>query len=293
MAGDGHFFIIGLSLIAMVVLSALRSAIAGLARNPVLLVATAILALLQLPQLLAQLLGPLLASVVSLLFSLAFVVVVPFFQGGLLGMAEEALGGHTRLGTFLDAGRDHYWSMLAAYLILLGALVAFWLVVVVLAVLVGAVLLGSAGASLSNPAVLAVVGLLVAVVVLVYLGVVFFLQFYGQAIVVDGVGTIDGFRRSIRLVRGNLLPTLGYFLLSGVVGVVFGGLAALATLAMTPAQSAVLPIPTLSPGGVAAVAILLVAATALFTAFFMTFSVAFYLGISRPDGRPVVDPAGD
>lgn len=277
----------------MVVLTSLRSAIAGLARNPVLFVAAGILALVQLPQFVAQAFDPLVAGLISIAFSLALVVLMPFFQAGLFGMAEEALSGRTRFGTFLSAGRAHYVSMLVAYLLLLAAVVAFGIVVLVVAALFLVFVLGSGGPLFENPATLAVGGVLAAAVAVVYLGVVFFVQFYGQAIVVDDVGAIDGYRRSVRSVRRNLLATFGYSLLAGVFGLLFGGLAALAAMLLTPEQATVLSLPTLSPGGTAAVAVLLVVLTTLSTAFFMTFSVAFYRGISsgEPDERAA--PAAD
>lgn len=277
----------------MVVLTSLRSAIAGLARNPVLFVAAGILALVQLPQFVAQAFDPLVAGLISIAFSLALVVLMPFFQAGLFGMAEEALSGRTRFGTFLSAGRAHYVSMLVAYLLLLAAVVAFGIVVLVVAALFLVFVLGSGGPLFENPATLAVGGVLAAAVAVVYLGVVFFVQFYGQAIVVDDVGAIDGYRRSVRSVRRNLLATFGYSLLAGVFGLLFGGLAALAAMLLTPEQATMVSLPTLSPGGTAAVAVLLVVLTTLSTAFFMTFSVAFYRGISsgEPDERAA--PAAD
>lgn len=277
----------------MVVPAALRSALAGLARNPVLFVVTGAFALVQLPQLAAGALGPLAASAVSLLFSIVAVVAVPFLQAGILGMADEALDGRTRLGTFVDAGTTHYVSMLVAYLLLLAVLFVYWIVVVVAGIVFVAFAVGSGANVFADPVWLAAGGTLAAAVLLVYLGAVFFVQFYGQAIVVDDLGAIDGFRRSAHLVRRNVVPTLGYFVLVGVLGLLFGGLAGGASILLSPEQARVLSLPTPSPAGAVVVAVAVVVLTALFSAFFTTFSVAFYRGIASREGSSGTARADD
>lgn len=79
----------------MAVLNALRRTPSALARNPVLFVPILALALVQVPQLALQSINPLLSSVVSLAMSLVFIVVIPFFQGGTIAMADESLDGRT------------------------------------------------------------------------------------------------------------------------------------------------------------------------------------------------------
>jgi len=112
----------------MAALRALPTAASALVRNPVLFVAAGVVALLQLPQFGVQALGPLVASALSFAFSLAFIVIVPFVQGGLLAMANEAVDGRTTLGTFVPAGKGHYVQLLLGYAILLAVNVAFALV---------------------------------------------------------------------------------------------------------------------------------------------------------------------
>jgi hypothetical protein len=277
----------------MVVLAALRSALAGLARNPVLFVATGVLALFQLPQFAAQALGPLAASAVSALFSLVSVVVVPFFQAGLLGMADEAIDGRTRLRTFVDAGRDHYVSMLVAYLLMVAVHFVYWLVVVVVGVLFLAFAFGAGGNPLADPATLAIAVALAAVVLLLSLGFVFFVQFYGQAIVVDDLGAIDGYRRSVRLVRRNLVSTLAYFLLAGFLGLLFGGVVGGASILASPRTAELLPVPPVSPGVTVAVVVLALVLAVLASAFFATFSVAFYREIASAEAALGAAQSGD
>ncbi|HKJ57867.1 MAG TPA: hypothetical protein VKA37_01470 [Halobacteriales archaeon] len=275
----------------MVVLAALRSALAGLARNPVLFAVAGVMALFQLPQLAAQALEPLLASALSLVFSLASIVVVPFFQAGFIGMADEAIDGHTRAGRFLAAGREHFVSMLIAYVLLFAVLFVFWIVALVGGFVFFAFALGVDGPGLSNPAVVATGVLLAAAVALVYLGTLFFVQFYGQAIVIDGRSPVDGFRRSVGLVRRNVVPTLGYSVLAGLLGATFGGAVAVASLFLSPRQAEVLALPALSPG--AAVAVGVVVVSALVSGFLLTFSVAFYRAIVANEGESGAAQAAD
>lgn len=67
-------------------LNSLRPAVAALTRNPVIVLASALVALLQIPQLFAQSVHPLLGSLVSLATSGLFVFVLPFY----LNQGEES-----------------------------------------------------------------------------------------------------------------------------------------------------------------------------------------------------------
>lgn len=64
---------------------------------------------------------PLLASAVSVAISLLFVVVMPFFQGGIVGMADEALRTPTSLETFVEEGKSNYVAVLIGYVFLVAA----------------------------------------------------------------------------------------------------------------------------------------------------------------------------
>jgi hypothetical protein len=101
----------------MAVLSALRRTPGALQRNPILFVPVLVITLFQVPQLVLQSINPLLASVVSLEFSLIFILVKPFFQAGIIGMADEALDGRTSLESFLREGKVNYVSVLVACLV--------------------------------------------------------------------------------------------------------------------------------------------------------------------------------
>jgi len=176
----------------MAVLNALRRTPSALRRNPVLLVPILALSLIQVPQLALQAVDPLLSSIVSLGMSLVFLVVMPFFHGGLIAMADEALDGRTALQTFVDDGKANYVSLLVAYLALMAVNFALRMVAFFVALFGGIFVLGGGGLESASLAVLAAIGIVVAIVVLLYLLVLFFLQFYGQAIVLEDMGAVDG-----------------------------------------------------------------------------------------------------
>jgi len=202
---------VGPSRFGTVVLRSLRTAAVGLARNPVLFVPAAVVALLQVPQFAARALGPLATSLASVSFSVLLVVVMPFVQGGLFATAKETLDGRPRLATF--------------------------------------------------------VGVLGVAVVLAYLAFAVPIQFYGQAIVLDGASAMDGFRRSVALVRRNPLATLGYSAITFAVGLVFGGFAAVVSILLSPRQAALLSLPSLSAGVAALLTGLVLVVTTHVSAF--------------------------
>lgn len=259
----------------MAVVSALRRTPGALLRNPVLFVPVLVLTLIQVPQLAAQAVDPFLAAVVSLLMMGVFVFVVPFFQGGVIGMADEALDGRTSLGRFVDAGRSNYVSLFGAYVAVLAVNLVLGVITAVLFVGAGALVFanGGAGSPVAALGALAIVGLVVA---LAYLLFAFFVQFYGQAIVVDGLGAIDGLKHSASVVRHNPVSTLGYSVLVGVVGGAAGLLFGLTSILLSPRSSAVMALPHLSVPAAAGLAVVVVVLAGVFGGFFGVFSVAFY-----------------
>lgn len=265
----------------MAVLNALRRTPGALRRNPVLFVPVLLALLFQIPQFALQAVDPVLGSVVSVVFSLVFVVFMPFFQGGVIGMADESLDGYTSMGTFLDDGKANYVSLLVAYLALMAVNFVLGMVGFAVAVFGGVVVLESGGLASANLAALAVLGAVVALVFLLYLLVVFFVQFYGQAIVLEGRGAVSGLKRSVSVVRHNLVSTLGY----SVLGVVVGGLAGVvfgaASILLSPRSTALFDLPAPSIPTVLGVGVVLVVGGAVFGAFFGVFSVAFYRELVR------------
>lgn len=269
----------------MAVLRALRQTPRSLARNPVVFAPVLALLVLQVPQYVLQSVSPTIGMLVSLGLSLVFLVATPFFQAGIIGMADEALDGRTSLNTFVDAGKSNYLSLLVAYLALIAinfvlGMIGFFVV------LAGSIFAFDGGGLASIPAsVLAVVAVVVALVVLAYLLALFFLQFYGQAIVIDGFDAVDGLKHSVGVVRRHLASTLGYTLLLAVIGGVAGFVFGLASVVTSAGTMGTTP-PTVgfaepSLGVAVAVALLVVVLGTAFGGFFGIYSVAFYRSINE------------
>ncbi|MFC7203084.1 hypothetical protein ACFQJC_06135 [Haloferax namakaokahaiae] len=270
-------------------LQALSTAGDTVRRNPVLFVVAAAFSLLQIPGLVAQTINPLLGSIVSLVFSGLLIFIVPFFFGGIIGMANEAIGGRTSIDTLVSEGKSHYVSLLVTYfgLLLLNLLLGF--VGVFVLVFGGAFVLSSSSQPGITP--FAVLGVLGLGVFLIYFVVLFFVQFFGHAIVIDDLQAVDGLKRSVSVVRQNLLSALGYTILVSIGGGVMGLLGAAYSVLTTPSvsESAATPAVPASPLGVPSVGIvgtvvflvLLVVLSGLFGGFFAAYSTAFYRSI-RP-----------
>lgn len=260
----------------MAALKSLRPAIRALVRNPILAVLIGLFGVVQLPQFALQSSRPLVASIVSLGITGVMVLVVPFFQGGILGMADEALNGRTTLGQFVSSGKEHYVSLLVAYL----AIFAVNLVLgfaAMMGIIFGGVGLFAGGGE-PDLAVLAVLVAIGLVFVLAYLLFTFVIQFYAHAIVLSGTDLVAGFKRSVSLVRHNLVSVLGYTAILLVGSVVLGGVSGVISLLFTP-QSTGLPLPDLSAAVLVAAAIVYVVSIAILGGFYATYSVAFYRSI--------------
>jgi hypothetical protein len=269
------------------VLNALRETPGALLRNPVVFVPVVVLMLFQAPQIVLQTVNPLVGSLVSLTLSLLFVFVTPFFQAGLIGMADEALDGTTSLQTFLGAGKANYVSVLVAYLVLVAVNFAVGFVGLFVAIFGGVAFFGDTTGG-PSPALLAVVGAVAAAVVLAYLLFVFLVQFYGQAIVVSGLDAVAALKHSVSVVRHHLASALGYSVLVGVLGAAAGGVFALGASLATPRSSHLVSTPQSTLLGAVAVAALLAVVGSLFGGFFGVFSVAFYRRIDATGGPETV-----
>jgi hypothetical protein len=285
----------------MAVFSAFRAALGSLGRNPILVVVAGLYGLLQVPQMVAQGVHPLLSSVVSLGMLPVVLLVAPFVFAGLIAMAAEAIDGTTSFDTLIERGKRHYVSVLGAYLVLVA--VNFVLLFVVFAVVfVGGVVF--IRQSTPDPALLAGVGVVLAVLVLAYLVVAFFLQFFAHAIVLDGQGAVDGLKQSVHVVRTNLLATFGYSLVVGVLGGVAGVVAAVLSMVasagastqfggsvgpgfgpgagmdpgsgMQPGATTPSFLPEVGIAGALLALLLYLLLTGLFGGFFAAYSTAFY-----------------
>jgi hypothetical protein len=218
------------------------------------------------------------AAIVSLGITGVMIVVMPFFQGGLLGMADEALRGQTSLGTLVSEGKTNYIQLLLGYLALFAVNLVFGFIVFIAVILGGIGLYaGDSQPSLAVLGAIAVVGVLF---VLVYLLVAFFIQFYAHAIVLSNTTLVEGFKRSVSLIRQNIPSTIGYTLILLVGSLFFGGIGSIASLLLSP-QPTELPLPDASMSMLAVAAIVYVVALAILGAFYATYSVAFYRSIEQ------------
>lgn len=270
----------------MVLVAALRDAFDTLQRNPVLILAATVYALVQAPGMVLQVSGNPILQFVSSAYSLLLVFVMPLFVGGLFAMAHEGLTGPTSLARLWTAGKTYYLRLFVVFLLLMvvyfvvGAGVGFLAFGLILGGVIGNGA-GLGGVSLAVLAIVAVVGLLFALVLLV---IGFVVQFYAQAVVVDDQGVLDSFKRSYRVVRENLVSVLGFDLLGLVLGAVVG---------LVPIGYLFLLGPGFSSMGTASWALrlgyvlLMAVVSILVTAFGTTFAVAFYVRITQPEGgRP-------
>jgi len=262
----------------MTVLRSLRRGLGGLRRNPILFVPPFVLMLIEIPQLLLQRSDPLHSLVVSLLVMLVVLFVLPFFQGGMVGMAAEALDGRTSLATFTREGRANYVSLFVAYLVLIA--INFVLgIVLFIASLVAVIGLFQAGSVHVGATTPLVAGVIFAAIFLVYLVVLFFIQFYAQAIVLDDAGATSGFVRSYSLVRQHILSTVGFTVVLLVVGGLLGAVFGAVSILVTPQPYTTLSLPHPSTGVLVGVLIGVLAVGTFVGGFFATYSVAFYRAI--------------
>lgn len=265
----------------MAVLSSLRRTPSAPLTNPVLFVPVLIVMLFQVPQLALQSVNPFLSSIVSLGLSLVFIAVIPFFQGGLIGMADEALHGRTTLQRFIDDGKSNYVSILVGYLALMAINLVLGMIAFFVAIFGGVVLFQGGGLQSANSTLIVVIGGIVAVALLSYLLLVFFVQFYGQAIVLEELGVVDGFKRSVSVVRHHLVSTLGYSLIGAVVGGVVGMVFGAASIIISPQSTTAFNLPEPSLPIIAGMALAVIVGGTLFGGFFAVYTVSFYRAITR------------
>lgn len=201
----------------MAAIESLRTALGALSRNPVLFLGGLLYGLVVLLRTALSFLG--MGNVSTLLQILTFFV-TPFVVAGLIGMAAEALDRDTSLRTLVGVGKDRYVPLLVGDLVELAIVIAFGLVVAVVGIVMALVVAGSGGGGGVPTTGFALAAAVALVFVLAFLLVNFLIQFYPVAIAADDAGAVEGFRRSYRLVRNNLLSTLGYSLISFAVTVV-------------------------------------------------------------------------
>jgi len=274
--------ILSLKLLHMAAIRSLKPAIGSLVRNPIIIVVAAVIGLLQLPQLLVPTTSPLLATAVSVGMSGLLLVLLPFYQGGIIGMADDARTGTTSIGTLIDAGKSNYVSLLLSSVVIIAIAIAFGIIAAIGAVVGGVGVV--AGGGQPSPAVRAVVGGIGLLLLGGYLAAMVCIQFYAHEIVLNDTAVADGFTGSVSLVRENLLSAIGYSLLMLVGGGLIGGLSGAASLLLSPQPPLQSMLPELSLPVMVGVGLVSILATALLGAFYATYSVTFYRNIAGSSG---------
>ncbi|MFC6755473.1 hypothetical protein ACFQER_00625 [Halomicroarcula sp. GCM10025894] len=174
----------------MATIRSLTESFGVLKRNPVVFLAGLVYAVILLPQTALSLMEiPLLPQALQ---ALTFFI-TPFVLAGLLGMVYEGRVRSTGIGTFVKIGKSKYLSLLGANLIqvalgIIFGIVSFFVLLALVFVLGIGITTTSSDSGIAAFGVTFVVA--VAGLVLVYLLVQFFLQFYAPAIVVDNVGAV-------------------------------------------------------------------------------------------------------
>ncbi|ELZ85709.1 hypothetical protein C453_07838 [Haloferax elongans ATCC BAA-1513] len=286
----------------MAAISSLKTALHGLRRNPVLFLGGLILGLVTLPQLTTQL-----AQIPLIPFGLQVVTffVMPFFAAGLYAMADEATGnrGQTSLSTLTDAGREKYVPFLLAKIVSIGIMIPFGIAFAILAV-VGVFAIGLSAATTGGGLAMGagVLGLLGAgaLLLLAYIIVLFLIQFFPVAVVVNDADAIESFKQSYRLARSNIVPTLGYSVIVLVANLIvmapISGTIFFRSMqnAQQMQQAGSTAAPATMQGGagfsipeIAALSAILIAVQMFITPFLFTYAVAFFEahqpGASGPD----------
>jgi len=265
----------------MAAIQSLMESFGVLKRNPVVFWIGALYGAIIIPQSMLSRMG---IPILPVALQIVTFFVTPFALAGLLGMVYEGRVRGTRLVTFVNVGKKKYDSVLVGNLIRFAIQVLFTAVAFLLLVF-------TIGLSLTavNPASkLRTIGLTVialfGVIVLLYLLLFFFLQFYTAAIVVDNVGAIEGYRRSIGVVMRNPVQTLGFSVLHLLVALLLLAPALVSTAVLVFGPGTLGGTQTLGPAGGGRFGmgtILVLAAYSLVTMtavrpLLAAFSVSFY-----------------
>ncbi|KTG14021.1 DUF7847 domain-containing protein [Haloferax profundi] len=286
----------------MAAISSLQTALRSIGKNPVLFLGGLVLGLVTLPQLASQLAQ---IPFVPTLLQVVTFFVTPFVAAGIYGMADEAVEhaeSRTTLSTLTGVGREKYVPLLLANIVELGIVIAFGIAFFMVAAIV-AISLGvgslAGGGDLALGGGFLVGAVVLGLLFLVFVVVNFFIQFFPVAVVVSDAGAIESFGESYRLVRANVVPTLGYSVVQLVVGLLVSapvsGFIFFQTFQnIQSVQSADGVTPGMVPGGlgfstveIAAIAAISLATQMLLTTFQYTYAVAFFE--AHESGRPATD----
>ncbi|WP_457556187.1 DUF7847 domain-containing protein [Candidatus Pyrohabitans sp.] len=253
-----------------------------------LLIPALIYSIISLPQLLMQFFysgesGTVMAAGAA--YSIVIWLITPFFTGGLLATAARAIRGEVDLNYFVSSGRKRYLSLLLAgviYMLAVGAsLMVLLLLALVMGAGVGAVLSGDLGA------VFALVFLLLGGLLLILVAIM--LNFYDVGVAIDGLDPVKTFKNSFSFVMSRPLSVFAFLLLSySTVAVIYFPVMAvffyhlltnLPELTLEEFAAGRLPAPDFQTGVL--ITLLLIITGTLTTCFTNTYRAVFYVNVRR------------
>lgn len=199
----------------MTAIRALSTASTALRQNTVILAAAFIISVVGELYLIGQLQGTMLLLVAGGVWFL----LQPFLLGGVFGMASESLTSQTSFRTFITEGKANYLQLLGAqilFMILFAVAGILWTIAMILTVFGTIAALGTEGLLGIGLSGLFAFGLWL----LIFGGLMLFLQFYNVAIVINDTGVLGSFKQSVGLVRRNLASTIGYSIIYWTINAV-------------------------------------------------------------------------
>ncbi|WP_330633047.1 DUF7847 domain-containing protein [Halocatena halophila] len=200
----------------MVVIDAFTESIDAVRNNPILVAVPILLVLAMIPFGIVAAIGQIIFFIFSFFWMLLNIAFFTYAIGGLLGMCNEALDGSTSLSTFLDEGKANFVDVFVIALVSWVVLFA----ISVMAQLFGSIaLLGTLDSGSSESFVTFIMSMILAYwfIVGLYMIFGFIFQFVYAATVVDDSSVGSSFSRSYRVVKNNILSTIGYDIVGGIV----------------------------------------------------------------------------
>ena len=251
-----------------------------------------IYAILSLPQMLLQLFysdtstGLVAASAA---YSLLLWLISPFFAGGLLATAAEALRSEVDISSFLSNAKRSYIYLLLAGIIYLIVAVAGIVVVVI----TGVVFALAMRAVFPQDFAL-ISALLFMLLSSVLLGaILIMLNFYDVGIAIDNLDPIKTFKNSFNFVKSHAVSVLGFLLLSAftlfllflpfMMVFFYHVLSTLPELGLAQLEAGTIPPPGFKLGAV--LIFIIIITNTLATCFMYTYRAVFYVDALSQGGR--------
>ncbi len=200
----------------MVVIDAFTESIDAVRNNPILVAVPILLVLAMVPFWIGAAIGQLLFFIFSFFWMLLSIVFFTYAIGGFLGMCDEALDGSTSLSTFLDAGKANFVDV---FVIALVSWVGLFMITVVAQLFGSIALIGAIDSGSSESFATFIMSIILAYWFLIALYTIFgfIFQFVYAAAVVDDSAVGTAFSRSYQVVKNNILDTIGYNIVGGIV----------------------------------------------------------------------------